>query len=47
MQAIAATHDMRDMRDIAAQYWRLPAPPAHTVGDVLLVEREQQIAQQQ
>ena len=47
MQAIAANMSDQDMRDIAAWYASLPAPPAHSGSETALLERGQQIAQQQ
>ena len=47
MEAIAATLSEQDMRDIAAHYAKLPAPPAHAGGDAAQITRGQQIAQQQ
>lgn len=47
MEAIAATLNEQDMRDIAAHYASLPAPAPQSGGDEGKIARGQQIAQQQ
>jgi cytochrome c553 len=47
MEAIAATLSEQDMRDIAAHYASMPAPPPVAGGNAETIARGQQIAQQQ
>ena len=47
MEGMAASLSETDMRDIAAFYASLPAPPAQSGGNAEKIARGQQIAQQQ